>query len=95
MSYPNKAKRPSHQRPVVQAWLGWSLDATGVTTATETFYKWTGDAADPNNLPTAVTFRTRTYEVDRYYVVPHTGNGDLNAKKLTISGVVFAHPFVP
>ncbi len=70
-------------------------DATGLTANQETFYRWSGDAVDPNDLPTAVTFRTMTSEVNRYYFVPHTGNGDLNAKKITIAGVVFAHPLVP
>ncbi len=95
MSYPNKAKRPSHQRPVVQAWLGWSLDATGVTTAQETFYRWSGDAADPNNVPTEVTYRTKTSEVDHYHFVPRAGNGELREKKIIIHGMVFDNPFAP
>ncbi len=78
-----------------QTELSWSLAATGVTTAQETFYRWSGDAADPDNVPTAVTYQTKTSEVDRYHFVPHGINGDLNTKKVTINGMVFANPFAP
>ena len=91
--------QPTESRVVIdnvdQNRLSWSLDSTGVTTAQETFYRWNGDATDPNNLPTEVTYRTKTSEVDRYHFVPHTPNGDLNDKTITIAGRVFDDPFSP
>lgn len=91
--------QPTEHRVLIenvdQTKLAWALDATGVTTVDETFYRWRGDAADPQNRPTEVTYQTRTSEVDRYHFVPHTANGDLKGKKITINGMVFANPFGP
>ena len=91
--------QPTQRRVVIdnvdQTQLGWTLDATGVTTAQETFYKWSGDATDPDNVPTEVTYRTKTSEVDHYRFVPHTGNGEMKDKRITLDGVVFGSPFAP
>ncbi len=78
-----------------QTRLSWSLDSMEVTTAQETFYRWSCDATDPDNVPTAVTYQTKTSEVDRYHFVPHTGNGDVKTRKVTIDAMAFANPFAP
>ena len=80
---------------VAQAELIGSLGFTGVRTAQETFYQWRGDLQDPNNEPTAVTWVTRTSEVDCYRFVPHTADGDLKTKKITIAGLAFANSLAP
>lgn len=89
--------QPTESRVVIenvdQTKLAWSPDATGVTTAQETFHRWSGDATDPQNLPTEVTYGTKSAEVDRYHFVPHTANGDLKGKETTINGRLFADPF--
>ncbi len=95
----DSAGQPTELRMVVsdvdQTRLSWSLDSMEVTTAQETFYRWSGDATDPDNAPTAVTYQTKTSEVDRYHFVPHTGNGDVKTKKVTIDAMIFANPFAP
>ncbi len=97
--YEDRNGNPIERRVVIdntgQTQLSWSLDATGETTAQETFYRWSGDATDPNNVPTAVTYQTKTSEVDRYHFVPHSDDGDLKTRKVTIKGMVFASPFAP
>ena len=95
----DSAGQPTELRVVLsdvdQTRLSWSLDSMAVTTAQETFHRWSGDATDPDNVPTAVTYQTKTSEVDRYHFVPHTGNGDVKTKKVTIDAMAFANPFAP
>ena len=78
-----------------QTELSGTLGFTGFRTARETFHQWSGDAHDPDNEPTTVTYTTKTSEVDRYRFVPHTADDDLKTKKITIAGVAFANPFAP
>ena len=95
----DSAGQPTERRVVLsdvdQTRLSWSLDSMEVTTTQETFHRWSGDATDPDNVPTAVTYQTKTSEVDRYHFVPHTGNGDVKTKKVTIDAMAFANPFAP
>ena len=93
------AGQPTQTRTVLsnaqQTELSGTLGFTGVRDAQETFHRWSGDAHDANNEPTAVTYTTKTSEVDRYRFVPHTADGDLKTKKIAIAGLVFANPFAP
>ena len=93
------AGQPTQRHTVLsntqQTELSGTLGFTGVRDAQETFHRWSGDPHDPNNEPTAVTYTTKTSEVDRYRFVPHTADGDLKTKKITITGVAFANPFAP
>ena len=97
--YQDSDGQPTQRRVVMdnadQTQLGWSLDTTGLATAQETFYRWKGDANDPNNVPTEVAYRTKTSEVDHYHILPLAGNRELNEAKITIHGVIFADPFAP
>ncbi len=93
------AGQPTQRRTVFstanRTELSATLGFTGHRTSQETFYQWSGDATDPNNEPVAVTYDTTSYEVDRYRFVPHTSNGDLKTKKVTIIGLPFANDFAP
>ena len=54
-------------------WSG-SLDSPGRHTADKTFQRWSGDAADPNNEPTPVTYTTQELEMDMHYFEAHGGS---------------------
>ena len=93
------AGQPTQRRTVLsdtkQTELSGRLGFTGFRTARETFYQWSGDPHGPDNESTAVSYTTKTSEVDRYRFVPHTADDDLKTKKITIAGVAFANPFAP
>ena len=49
------------------------LEAPGRWVSDQTVQRWSGDATDPNNEPTAVTYRTVKMEMDLYFFQAHGG----------------------
>ena len=54
----------------------WSsaLDAPGRHRSDQTFVRWSGDATDPNNEPTEVTYEVMVFEMDFYYFTMYEGS---------------------
>ncbi len=50
-----------------------ALDAPGRWVSNPTFYRWSGDATDPDNEPTEVTYRVEKFEMDLYQFRPQGG----------------------
>ena len=63
-----------------------SLDAAGRHAADETFHLWSGDAADPNNTPTSVTYRTTSFDMHLYYFSMHKGSQAAGRETLLVNG---------
>ena len=64
-------------------WSG-SLDSPGRHTAVKTFQRWSGDASDPDNEPTPVTYTATKVEMDLYYFMPH--GGSYSASSVLVDG---------
>ena len=51
-------------------WSG-SLDSPGRHSADKTFQRWNGDASDPDNEPTPVSYTTEKFEMDLHHFEAH------------------------
>ena len=49
----------------------YRLDSPGRHTADKTFQRWSGDASDPENVPTPVTYGTLKFEMDLNHFMVH------------------------
>ena len=61
-----------------QTQWSYSLDEPGRHTATKTFQRWSGDASDPNNEPTPVTYTAMKFEVDVVRILTHGDSDETN-----------------
>ena len=57
-------------------WNG-SLDSPGRHRADKTFQRWSGDATDPDNEPTPVTYTVQKFEMDLHHFEAHGSSGRL------------------
>jgi len=48
-----------------------ALDKPGLWVSEHTFHRWSGDATDPANEPTPVTYVTKKFEMDLYRFIAH------------------------
>ena len=60
---------------VDQTELTHVLDKPGRWMSDQTYHRWSGDASDPNNEPTEVTYRRMKFEMDLYHFQAHGGSG--------------------
>lgn len=60
---------------VDQTELTYVLDKPGRWMSDQTYHRWHGDETDPNNEPTAVTYRRIKVEMDLYHFRAHGGSG--------------------
>ena len=60
---------------VDQTELTHVLEKPGKWMSDQTYQQWSGDAADPNNEPTDVTYRRAKFEMDLYFFQVHGGSG--------------------
>ena len=67
----------------------WSsaLDAPGRHYSDETFVRWSGDATDPNNEPTEVTYQVMVFEMDFYYFTLYEGSQTRGREIVVVDGV--------
>ena len=56
-----------------------ALETPGRWVSNPTFYRWSGDATDPDNEPTPVTYRVETVEMDLYQFQPQGVSGERGA----------------
>ena len=56
-----------------------ALEAPGRWVSNPTFYRWSGDATDPDNEPTQVTLRVEKIEMDLYQFQPQGVSGQRGA----------------
>ena len=54
--------------------LSANLEAPGRWMSDQSFHRWSGDETDPNNEPTAVTYRRLKLEMDLYHFRAHGGS---------------------
>ena len=54
--------------------LSYSLEALGRHAFDKDFVRWSGDATDPNNEPTEVSYRVKGIEMDLYYFSMYEGD---------------------
>ena len=66
----------------------WSsaLDAPGRHYSDETFVRWSGDAADPNNEPNEVTYQVMVFEMDFYYFTMYEGSQASGRDTVVVDG---------
>ena len=73
------AGNPTGERTMVdnsgQTQWSYSLESPGRKTVERDFQRWSGDASDPNNEPTPVTFTATKFEMDLIHIVVHGGPG--------------------
>ncbi len=60
---------------VDQTELTYVLDKSGRWMSDQTYHRWSGDASDPNNEPTEVTYRRMKFEMDLYQFQAHGASG--------------------
>ena len=60
---------------VDQTELTHVLEKPGRWMSDQTYHRWSGDAADPNNEPTTVAYRRAKFEMDLYFFQVHGGSG--------------------
>ena len=60
---------------VDQTELTYVLDKSGRWMSDQTYHRWSGDASDPNNEPTEVTYRRMKFEMDLYHFQAHGASG--------------------
>lgn len=64
---------------VDQTQITAALEAPGHWVSDQTFQRWSGDATDPNNEPTPVSYRRHKFEMDLYLFRAHGGAGGSGA----------------
>lgn len=60
---------------VDQTELTYVLDKSGRRMSDQTYHRWSGDVADPNNEPAEVAYRRMKFEMDLYHFQAHGGSG--------------------
>ena len=63
-----------------------SLDSPGILVSDETYYRWSGDAADPDNQPEEVTYTTKTFEMDFYHFLIYVGSQTYGREIVVVNG---------
>ena len=63
-----------------------SLDSPGILVSDETYYRWSGDAADPDNQPEEVTYTTKTFEMDFHHFLIYVGSQTYGRKIVVVNG---------
>ena len=65
---------------------GSALQAPGRHVSQETFVRWSGDPADPNNQPETVSYQVTTFEMDLHYFTIYEGSEPIGRRTVAVSG---------
>ena len=86
------AGNPVDPRTVVdnsdQTQWSYALDSPGRHTVEKTFQRWSGDASDPDNEPTPVTYKAMKFEMDLVHFKAHP-----SPERLGVVGINGANGF--
>ena len=66
-------------------WIS-SLDKPGVHVFNNDFVRWSGDATDPNNEPTDVSYQVKVFEMDLYYFFMYEGGQTSGGETIVVTG---------
>ena len=66
-------------------WIS-SLEKPGMHVFNNDFVRWSGDATDPNNEPTDVSYQVKVFEMDLYYVSMREGSQTRGRETIVVNG---------
>ena len=63
-----------------------SLDVHGILVADQTYQRWSGNAADPENDPVAVTYTTKSFEIRLHFFQVHEDGRTVGRETIAVNG---------